>query len=98
MMEAPPNRGAALNVQDGPINGHEVAQNGPDGPPSEPTNGVDRGPPNHGVARNERDGPPNDREGGALVPTPPTITRPSTAPPGIQSEMVHVCLKFIKHK
>ena len=53
MMEAPPNRGAALNVQDGPINGHEVAQNGRDGPPSEPTNGGDRGPPNHGVAGND---------------------------------------------
>ena len=77
MMEAPPNHGANA------IDGHEVAQNGRDGPPSEPTNGGDRGPPIHGAAPNERDGPP-------------TSTRPSAAPPGIQNEMVNVCLKFIK--
>ena len=70
MMEAPPNHGANA------IDGHEVAQNGRDGPPSEPTNGGDRGP-------NERDGPP-------------TSTRPSAAPPGIQSETVNFCPKFIK--
>ena len=76
MMEPPPHGANA-------IDGLEVAQNGRDGPPSEPTNGGDRGPPIHGAAPNERDGPP-------------TSTRPSAAPPGIQSETVNFCPKFIK--